>query len=283
MIMSSLSIQKPSAQTLAAGPGNDPFRTEDDLLVFRPAGHGALLENLNELDGDIVFIKNIDNVVPDHLRETTNLYKKILAGFLVHLQDELFAHLQSLARGELDQDLLDRIADFAGRQLSTDLPADFRQRPAGEQADILFSSLNRPVRVCGMVRNQGEPGGGPFWVKNNPCCPLQIVETAQIDPADRDQQQILGASTHFNPVDLVCGVRDFMGKPFDLMKYVDFNTGLITAKSLGGRELKAMELPGLWNGSMAYWNTVFIGVPLPTFNPVKTVNDLLRPEHQPPA
>lgn len=277
----SFSTQKPSSVTIAVDADNEPFRTESDLLVFRPAGHGALLSNLNDLQGDIVFIKNIDNVVPDHLKADTSLYKRLLGGLLVRLQGRIFAFLKGINSGTADNAFCLELAAFAKQWLNLATPADFTKKPWEEQAAHWFALLNRPLRVCGMVRNQGEPGGGPFWVLDGDTPSVQIVEKAQIDLALPDQQAAFSAATHFNPVDLVCGLRDYLGNPFHLPDYVNPDTGFITAKSKDGMELKAMELPGLWNGSMAYWNTVFVEVPLSTFNPVKTVNDLLRPEHQP--
>lgn len=273
------STQKESSQTIAVDMDNEPFRTEGELLVFRPAGHGALLENLNDLQGDIVFIKNIDNVVPDHLKHETYLYKKLLGGYLTSLQKCVFAALLKLERPILHNEDLESISEFACTQLGISLPADYGCFDDTRKQEYLYGRLHRPLRVCGMVKNMGEPGGGPFWLSDDECS-LQIVESAQVDMDNSEQKAIFDSSTHFNPVDLVCGVRDHKGKPYKLMEYVDMNLGLISCKSKGGKELKALELPGLWNGSMAYWNTIFIEVPLITFNPVKTVNDLLRDEHQ---
>lgn len=235
------SEQLPSTDTIAANPDGTPFRTKDGKLLFRPGGHGALIENLNQQDADIVFIKNIDNVVPDRLKKDTIRYKQILAGVLVTEQKRVFEALK-------DPNLSDE-----------------------ERA-----KLNRPIRVCGVVKNTGEPGGGPFLVRESDgSISCQILESTQIsDP------ELMKQSTHFNPVDLVCAIRDFEGKPFDLPQYVDPQTGFISNKSKDGKELLALELPGLWNGAMAKWNTIFVEVPVSTFNPVKTVNDLLREQHQ---
>ncbi|GIX46963.1 MAG: hypothetical protein KatS3mg131_1174 [Candidatus Tectimicrobiota bacterium] len=279
-----LSEQQPATDTLAVDLENRPFRDAQGRLLFRPAGHGALLDNLNALQGDLVFIKNIDNVVPDHLKAETYIYKKALAGYLVTLQERVFAYLRRLARGDVDAVLLAEMAAFARERLWLALPPDLAQRPQPAQQELLWRKLNRPLRVCGMVPNTGEPGGGPFWVElADGTLSLQIVELSQVDMASAEQRAIVEASTHFNPVDMVCGVRDYLGRPFDLRQFADPEAGIITVRSHEGRPLKALELPGLWNGGMAYWNTVFVEVPLHTFTPVKTVLDLLRPEHQPPA
>jgi hypothetical protein len=276
------SAQKPSTDTLAVDLENKPFRNPEGTLVFRPGGHGALLQNLGDLEGDIVFIKNIDNVVPDRLKGLTYAYKKALGGFLVTLQNKIFSYLEKLAKEEVDDRLLNEIFQFVGGQLSVPLPEDVIYRSWDEKLAVLFAQLNRPLRVCGVVRNVGEPGGGPFWVEDDEGrLSRQIVEKSQVDMESSEQRKIWESATHFNPVDLVCGVRDYAGRSFSLADYVDPNTGFISIKSKGGKELKALELPGLWNGSMAQWNTVFVEVPLITFNPVKTVLDLLRKEHQP--
>jgi len=261
---------------------NEPFRDREGRLVFRPAGHGALLENLDDLKGDIIFIKNIDNVVPDRLKEETYVYRRALGGCLIELQEKIFAFIRGLNDEEADNRFIVEAIEFAKDRLSISLPEGFEQRSREEKTDFLFNKLNRPLRVCGMVKNVGAPGGGPFWVeqKDGESFP-QIIEEAQIDLGSADQRSIFESSTHFNPVDLVCGVRDYLGRPFNLMDFTDTETGFISVKSKDGRELKALELPGLWNGAMAYWNTVFVEVPVITFNPVKTVLDLLRKEHQP--
>ncbi len=264
----SFSTQKPSTDTIAVNPDNTPFRQEDGRLLFRPAGHGALIENLSEIDADIIFVKNIDNVTTDALRGDTIRYKKVLAGVLLGLQAQVFDHLRALESGYAD---LQTIAAFIEQQLCVKLPERY-------DAALLQAILDRPIRVCGMVRNEGEPGGGPFWVTNTDgTTSLQIAESSQIAPADLPLMQ---AATHFNPVDLVCGVRRVNGERFDLRNYVDPTTGFISSKSSGGRELRAQELPGLWNGAMARWNTIFVDVPISTFSPVKVVQDLLRPQHQ---
>ncbi len=276
----SFSVQKPSTDTVAVDLNNEAFRESDGSLLFRPAGHGALIENLNDLDADLVFIKNIDNVVPDHHKAETYLYKKVLGGLLLQLQEQVFEWLRLLEIGNFDDETCSRVFDFAVKQLNLD--PDSVKGNSDECKKQLFAFLNRPIRVCGMVKNQGEPGGGPFWItdpktgRNS----LQIVESSQIDLKNPAQETIFRASTHFNPVDLVCAIKDYKGRKFNLPDYVDSETGFISQKSKDGRDLKALELPGLWNGAMADWITLFVEVPLITFNPVKTVNDLLRPEHR---
>lgn len=264
----SFSVQKPSTDTIAVNPDNTPFRQDDGSLLFRPAGHGALIENLNEIDADVIFIKNIDNVTTDARRGDTVRYKKVLAGLLLDLQERAFGYLKALDAGTAD---LAAVAAFVERELCVKLPAAY-------DAALLRSVLDRPIRLCGMVRNEGEPGGGPFWVGNpDGTESLQIAESSQIAP---DDLPLMQSATHFNPVDLVCGVRDSKGCKFDLRRYTDPATGFISSKSSGGRDLRAQELPGLWNGAMAKWNTVFVDVPVTTFSPVKVVQDLLRPQHQ---
>ena len=277
-----LSQQKSSTDTIAVDLEHQPFRDRDGHLLFRPAGHGALLENLNDLQGDIIFLKNIDNVVPDHLKADTYVYTRMLGGYLIALQRETFGYLDRLAAPQIDAQLVQHVFTFARDKLSISIPAELAHATVREQAAFLFTRLNQPLRVCGVVRNTGEPGGGPFWVEHDDSSvSLQIIETSQVDVAAAEQQAILESSTHFNPVNLVCGVRDYRGQSFDLKRFRDPNTGFISTKSYAGRALKALELPGLWNGAMAHWNTVFVEVPLSTFTPVKTVLDLLRPEHQP--
>ena len=264
----SFSVQKPSTDTVAVNPDNTLFRQDDGTLLFRPAGHGALIENLNEIDADVVFIKNIDNVTTDANRGDTVRYKKALAGMLLALQERTFGYLRALRAGTADTA---EVAAFVEEQLCVKLPEHC-------DAALLEALLDRPIRVCGMVRNEGEPGGGPFWVANpDGTESLQIAESSQIAPEDMPLMQ---SATHFNPVDLVCGVRDSAGGKFDLRQYTDPSTGFISSKSAGGRPLRAQELPGLWNGAMARWNTVFVDVPVSTFSPVKVVQDLLRPQHR---
>jgi hypothetical protein len=276
------SVQKPSTDTVAADLDNRPFRGRDGRLLFRPGGHGALLENLNALRGDLVFIKNIDNVVPDRLKPETIIYKKALGGYLIGLQKEIFECLERFSKRDLGDGYIEAMFAFIRESLCIYPPEGVEEGSKKEKIDYLVSRLNRPLRVCGMVKNEGEPGGGPFWVEHaDKSNSVQIVESSQVDMESAEQRSIWNASTHFNPVDLVCGVRDYKGEPFDLTKFVDPDTGFISVKSKEGKELKALELPGLWNGSMAHWNTLFVQVPIITFNPVKTVLDLLRKEHQP--
>lgn len=274
------SEQKPSTDTIAANPDNTPFRTEDGRLLFRPGGHGALIENLNEIDADIVFIKNIDNVVPDRLKADTVEYKQAIAGVLVSLQDKVFSYLQLLETGNYTHEQLEDIIRFVQQELCC-RKADIKHLEDAELVIYLKTKLNRPIRVCGVVKNVGEPGGGPFLTYNQDgTVSLQILESSQIDKSNKEYMDMFTKGTHFNPVDLVCAVKDYKGQPFDLPQYVDKTTGFISNKSKNGKELKALELPGLWNGAMSNWNTVFVEVPLSTFNPVKTVNDLLREQHQ---
>lgn len=276
----SFSEQKSSTDTVAANPDNTPFRGKDGKILFRPGGHGALIENLNELDADIIFIKNIDNVVPDRLKPETTEYKKLIAGVLVSKQAQAFRYLQLLDSGIYTHEQLEEIIHFLQNDLSCRNP-ELKNLEDAELAIYLRKKLNRPMRVCGMVKNVGEPGGGPFLAYNSDgTISLQILESSQIDTANEEYVKMFKNGTHFNPVDLVCAVKDYKGNKFDLRKYVDPQTGFISNKSKDGKELKALELPGLWNGSMSDWNTIFVEVPLGTFNPVKTVNDLLRPQHQ---
>ncbi|MDD6892159.1 MAG: DUF4301 family protein [Bacteroidales bacterium] len=276
----SFSEQKPSTDTMAATMDNQPFRDEKGQLVFRPGGHGALIENLNDLDADIVFIKNIDNVVPDRLKDDTVTYKKLLAGVLVTLQQKAFGYLRLLDGGQYTHEDLEEIIRFVQHDLRC-RKDDIKDLEDAELVIYLRGKLNRPMRACGMVKNVGEPGGGPFLAYNpDGTVSLQILESSQIDMKDPEKKAMFEKGTHFNPVDLVCAVRDYQGNKFDLLKHVDKATGFISFKSKNGKELKALELPGLWNGSMSDWSTVFVEVPLSTFNPVKTVNDLLREQHQ---
>ena len=274
------SEQKSSTDTLAVTPDNKPFRTDDGQLLFRPGGHGALIENLNDLDADIVFIKNIDNVVPDRLKPETIHYKQLLAGALVSLQKQVFAYLEKLDHGMYSMDELREMLQFLQKKFCCKNP-ETKMLEDTELAIYLRRKLNRPIRVCGMVKNAGEPGGGPFLAYNaDGTISPQILESSQIDMNDPEKKALFERGTHFNPVDLVCAIRNYKGEKFHLPNFVDKATGFISHKSKDGRELKALELPGLWNGAMSDWNTVFIEVPLSTFNPVKTVNDLLREQHQ---
>lgn len=277
-----LSEQRASTDTIAVDLENLPFRDDQGRLVFRPAGHGALLYNLNDLDADLVFIKNIDNVAHERFINFTIISKKVLAGCLLFHRKKIFDYLEKLGRQDVTTALISEISEYCRTSLHLYLPAHFSQLSLKEKCTVLFSVLNRPIRVCGMVRNMGEPGGGPFWVeKETGEITLQIIEQFQVDPQDHEQMEIWKSSTHFNPVDLVCSIRDYTGRKFDLGRFADQDAVCISAKSEKGRALKALELPGLWNGSMGRWITLFVDVPLETFNPVKTVEDLLRKEHQP--
>lgn len=275
----SFSVQKSSTDTIAADMNNEPFR-ESGKLLFRPGGHGALIENLNDLDADILFIKNIDNVVPDRLKADTVTYKKLLAGLLVTLQARAFDYLRLLDTGQYTHDQIEEIIRFLQNDLCCRNP-HLKDMEDGDLVLYLRRKLNRPMRVCGMVKNVGEPGGGPFLVENKDgSVSLQILESSQINMEDNASRAMFTGGTHFNPVDLVCAIRDYKGQKFNLLQYVDPATGFISHKSKNGKDLKALELPGLWNGAMSDWNTLFVEVPLSTFNPVKTVNDLLRTQHQ---
>ena len=272
--------QHPSTDTITVDVENRPFRDKNGEIIFWPGGHGALLQNLNAIDGDIIFIKNIDNIVPDRLKEITVLHKKILAGYLIRLQDEIFQNLKLLSGNQVDDELLSGVIRFCEKKLFISFPDGFWNGSLSVKKEYVFRMLNRPIRVCGMVQNEGEPGGGPFWVEENGTRSLQIVEQNQLDPDSREQNGIWKSSTHFNPVDLVCGVRNYEKGKFDLNLYVNTEAVFVSKKSHEDGELKALELPGLWNGSMAFWNTIFVEVPLETFNPVKTIDDLLRKAHQ---
>ena len=264
----SFSEQSPATDTIAVNPDNTPFRTEEGKLLFRPAGHGALIANLDKLDADIIFVKNIDNVTTDERKGDTVTFKRVLAGTLLRLQERSFELLRALERGE---DRVEEAKAFLQSELCCKLPEDASK-------ELIIKTLDRPIRVCGMVKNEGEPGGGPFWVGDEfGREQLQIAESSQIAKED---MHLMKEATHFNPVDLVCGVQRYDGTKYDLTKYTDPKTGFISSKSAGGRELRAQELPGLWNGAMANWNTIFVEVPISTFSPVKVVQDLLRPEHQ---
>lgn len=276
----SFSEQKANTDTIAANPDNTPFRNEDGSLLFRPGGHGALIENLNDIDADVIFIKNIDNVVPDRLKGETVKYKKLLAGILVDLQTRAFNYLKLLDTGNYTHAQLEEIIRFLQRDLCC-RRNDIKELEDAELVIYLHNKLNRPMRVCGMVKNVGEPGGGPFLCYNQDgTISPQILESSQIDKSNEKYVQMFKEGTHFNPVDLVCATKDYKGNTFHLPDYVDKSTGFISSKSKNGRDLKALELPGLWNGAMSDWNTVFVEVPIETFNPVKTVNDLLREQHQ---
>ncbi|MBR5151017.1 MAG: DUF4301 family protein, partial [Bacteroidaceae bacterium] len=273
------SEQKQSTDTIAVDADNNPFRENGELL-FRPGGHGALIENLNDIDSDIIFIKNIDNVVPDRLKSDTVTYKKVIAGVLVSLQQKAFEYLRLIDSGKYTHEQVEEIIRFVQQSLFCRC-SEIKNLEDCDLVIYLRKKLNRPMRVCGMVRNVGEPGGGPFLAYNSDgTVSLQILESSQIDMNNPKAKAMFEEGTHFNPVDLVCSVKNYKDEKFNLPNYVDPSTGFISHKSKNGRELKAMELPGLWNGAMSDWNTVFVEVPLATFNPVKTVNDLLRDTHQ---
>jgi len=276
------SFQKNRTDTISVDRDNMPFRQNDGRLLFRPGGHGALLENLNDLDADIIFIKNIDNVAPDRLKRITYSWKKALGGHLIGIQERLFGYMKDLHTGTVRKSSLDDMIRFWEIELCQPCPSSLYRAPLEEKRHLIMQKFNRPIRVCGMVKNVKEPGGGPFWVQNEAGIKaIQVLEKAQINPQSEEQIELFEASTHFSPVDFVCGVRDWQGRPYHLPDYVDQDTYLISQKSKEGRDLKALEHPGLWNGSMARWISVFVEVPLETFTPVKTVNDLLRNEHQP--
>ena len=263
----SMSVQKKRTDTIAVNMDNTPFRNQDGTLLFRPAGHGALIENLNDIDGDIIFIKNIDNVCPDRMRDDTVKYKKLIGGILIETQNKIFEYLRALDNGTAN---INEISAFIKNTLSITLPSS-------STADTLHAILNRPIRICGIIKNTGAPGGGPFLVRDtNGIIAPQIAEPGQIAP---DKISVLHDGEFFSPTDIVCGVRDYMGKKFNLVDYVDPTAGFISTKSKNGRELRAMERPGLWNGAMAKWNTIFVTVPGTTFTPAKTIIDLITPDH----
>lgn len=277
----SFSNQLPSTDTLAVDLNNAPFRNSEGKLVFRPAGHGALLKNLESLGADIVFIKNIDNIQPDDRKGAVAKVQKEIGGFLLQKQALIFDFLKKIEENDLSGARMEGLKKFILKDFNLNVPEHLTGE---EKRTLCFDLLNRPIRVCGMVKNQGEPGGGPFWVKNaSGVVSRQIVEKSQVDLSSPEQKRLLENSTHFNPVNLVCALRDYKGRAFELSRFVDPQTGFISAKSKDGQELRALELPGLWNGAMAGWLTYFIETPPETFAPVKELNDLLRPEHQPPA
>jgi hypothetical protein len=277
---SGLSCQSAASNTVAL-EGQELYRDGTGHLILRPGGHGALLENLQALDGDIVFIKNIDNVAPDRLKPVIILHKKILGGYFIRLEEAIFRHLQNLTGGDTVEEQVREALLFCRQRLQWDLPVAFTGSSLPQQREAIIQKLNRPLRVCGMVRNEGEPGGGPFWIDGEEGQSLQIVEAQQIDAGSTQQQAVWSAATHFNPVDLVCGLRNYRAQKFDLFHFSDPQTATLTQKTEGVRKITVLEHPGLWNGSMARWNTVFVEVPIATFNPVKTIADLLRPQHLP--
>jgi hypothetical protein len=276
------SFQKPETDTIAVDLSNEPFRNEDGSLLFRPGGHGALIRNLDELQSDILFISNIDNVAPDRTKTIRVRYKQILCGILLEIRSKIFESLQLLNSSEnVEKTRMDPMVAFLQERMGMAVPEKLMSRDAAELKQWLINTMNRPIRVCGMVRNEGDPGGGPFYVRSESGqVSLQIVESSQIDLEDEEKAKLVKQSTHFNPVDLVCGTRDYLGEKFQLTRFVDPNTGFISEKSVGGKSLKALELPGLWNGAMANWLTLFVEVPIETFSPVKTVFDLMRAEHR---
>ncbi|QGK75694.1 DUF4301 family protein [Flavobacterium sp. SLB02] len=275
------SYQNKSTDSICVDAKNNPIRDKDNHLVFRPGGHGALIENLKELDSDIIFIKNIDNVIQNHIDKIA-LYKKALAGVLIKVQQKVFGYLNAIEKQEIKEENIEEIVAFLMQKLNIELSNDFNKFTFENKVNKIKELLDRPIRVCGMVKNEGEPGGGPFWVRNDKgAVSLQIVETSQVDLANKKQTEILAEATHFNPVDLVCGIKNYKNEKFDLLQFVDHKAGFIVEKSVEGKIVKSYELPGLWNGAMANWLTIFVAVPLITFNPVKTVNDLLKAAHQP--
>jgi hypothetical protein len=280
----SFSRQKPSTDSVGVNMNNEPFRNGDGSLLFWPSGHGALLENLNDLDADLIFIKNVDNVVPDQLKDDTTTYKKALAGLLLSLQEQIFYYQRMLAEhhpASLESGFYAEAANFLENVLNITPPNNQYYSEKEELFHYFRDKINRPIRVCGMVKNQGEPGGGPFFAVNNDgSVSLQIAESTQIDFNNAEQSAIAKKASHFNPVDLVCAIKNYAGEKYNLLKFRDPKTGFISIKSKDGKELKVQELPGLWNGSMSDWNTLFVEVPIVTFCPVKTINDLLRKEHQ---
>jgi len=277
----SYSYQNKSTDSICVDAKNIPVRDKENNLVFRPGGHGALIENLKELDSDIIFIKNIDNVIQNHIDKIA-LYKKALAGVLIKVQQKVFGYLDAIEKQEIKEENIEEIVAFLMQKLNIELSNDFNKFTFENKVNKIKELLNRPIRVCGMVKNEGEPGGGPFWVRNDKgAVSLQIVETSQVDLANKKQTEILAEATHFNPVDLVCGIKNYKNEKFDLLQFVDQKAGFIVEKSVDGKTVKSYELPGLWNGAMANWLTIFVAVPLITFNPVKTVNDLLKAAHQP--
>lgn len=270
------SLQKSNTDTIAVNLSNEPFRNNNGELLFRPGGHGALIQNLNDLEADLVFVKNIDNVIQDRLREDTILYKKALAGLLIQTRNGAFDWIKKLKK-KRNVKYIEDASLFVRRCLGVNFPESFSVLSDNDKVEFLLTKLNRPIRICGMVRNEGEPGGGPFWVKQNDgSLSLQIVESSQFNEEDK---ALMKKATHFNPVDLVCSITNYKGEKFDLNSFVDVETGFISEKSVEGKTIKALELPGLWNGAMANWNTLFVEVPISTFSPVKTISDLLKAEH----
>lgn len=275
----SFSMQKKGTDTIALDENKKALRDGEGNIMFRPGGHGALLENLNDLGGDLVIIKNVDNVSPDNMRDLNLKYKKYLVSYLLKIEKEIHRFQEILVSGEADNNTLDKIEKYCREELNLKQELPGKDEEPRIRNARLFKLLHRPIRVCGMVKNEGDPGGGPFWVKSDDGESLQIVEASQIDKNDPQQKEIMENSTHFNPVDIVSSLRNFKGKNYNLLEFRDDNTAFISKKSKNGQDLFALELPGLWNGSMARWTTIFIEVPKATFNPVKEINDLLKPGH----
>ena len=275
-----LSIQKSSTNILAVDENNLPLRDANGVIVFRPGGHGTLLKNLSSLNADFIFIKNVDNIAPEPLLDKILSYKKMLGGLAIQIREEMFAYMRQLENKGISLAQLENIIFFCSKKLNIIFPRDFPRQSQKQKIQFLFSMLNRPLRVCGMVKHEGEPGGGPFWVEENDGKQtLQIIESGHVDKSKPEQLAIWSQAKYFNPVDLVCSIKNYKGEKFNLHNYVNNDTYLITSKNEKGLEMKALEVPGLWNGGMAYWNTLFVELPLIVFNPVKTVYDLLRPEH----
>ena len=276
----SFSYQHPRTDTVAVEKkSGQPVAMQNGELFFRPAGHGALLDNLNDIDQDLIFIKNIDNVATRPAQKDNIVYKKMLGGLALEFQHRIHTALEDLEKDGSEESIQNAM-ELIDSQLCRKLPEDLKSQPMDEQIKILKTALDRPLRVCGMVKNEGEPGGGPFWVRNSRGeVSVEIVEGAQVDTSDEEQNKIASSGTHFNPVDIVCAVKDHKGKKYDLLDFRDPDTGIITEKFIEDKPIRAQEMPGLWNGGMAYWNTIFVEVPISTFNPVKTVNDLLRKAH----
>jgi len=277
----SYSYQKGETETIALTTNNDIYRNEDGSILFRPAGHGALIENLNAINSDLIFIKNIDNIVVFNQNKKLVKYKKLIAGVLIEAQEQAFSFLHKLDNESVSEADMLTIAMFLSKKMNVSVGDEFDDLSSEKKKQYLKAKLNRPIRVCAMVKNEGEPGGGPFWVKDKHGeTSLQIAEFAQINIENTEQADIVKNATHFNPTDLVCGIKNYKGEKFNLLNYVDPEAAFITMKTQNGTDIQALELPGLWNGSMAHWNSIFVEVPVETFNPVKTVNDLLKPEHQ---
>ncbi len=275
------SFQHPSTDTLAFNEDNTPYRNEQGQLVFRPGGHGSLIKNLNQIDADIIFIKNIDNVTMDMYKGDTIKYKKILASLLIDMQQEVYAGMQALHHNDYpSRQQLETCEAMLAKYFFISLPEYYYHMEPGKRAQYLCRIMNRPIRVCGMVKQEGEPGGGPFWTEDhNGVRNLQIVETSEMDLHNPTQKSIMEQSAYFNPVDIVCSVKDYKGNPFCLADYIDYQRYFVSSKSVNGKVIKAIENPGLWNGAMSNWLTVFVATPLSVFSPVKTINDLLRKEH----